>query len=91
MTVKEKKLITKRIYKELCTKIGPLFDVLYTVIVVLISFYILLPHLPTPTGSLLTAILLLSGLRLERTGNKIPLRGAVIALLKMFVKTLDKR
>lgn len=89
MTANDKRHLTHRLRLELQAKIGPIFDTVYSVIVILIGFYIFLPHLPSPVGLMLTLILLLSGLTLRGAGKSLVTRTAIVKLLQTLVKLLD--
>jgi hypothetical protein len=89
MTKKDILLLSKQIRLALQAKINPLLDALYSMIVVLIGFYILIPYLPNPIGLLLTITLLMSGLSLQGARKGRITRNNIVALLKFIVKTLE--
>lgn len=76
MTQKDKKLLTQKVRLEVQAKIGPLFDLLYAVIVTVIGVRFLLPYLPEGVGIIVMMLLLLSGLRLRGVAKR-PLRAAL--------------
>jgi hypothetical protein len=91
MTRKDKSLLVKCFRLELQAKIGPLFDVAYSVIVVLIGIHILIPILPDHIGLLLTIILLLSGISLRGANKGVLTKRYIAALLKALVNALDAK
>jgi hypothetical protein len=91
MTKKDKRLIAQRVRLELQAKIGPLFDLLYAVIVTLIGVRFLLPHLPEGIGIIVMLLLLLSGLRLQGAGQKALVRKTITNLLKTLLTYLEQK
>lgn len=91
MTRKDKSLLAKRFRLEVQAKIGPLFDVAYSVIVVLTGVHILIPVLPNSIGLLLTIILLLSGISLRGASKRVLTKRYIAALLKALVNVLDAK
>ena len=90
MTKENKEKLTNHLRLELQAKIGPLLDVLYSVVVALVGFYILVPYLPGQAGVLVTAILLLSGLTLRGAAKGMVTRQSIVSLLKALVAILEK-
>jgi len=91
MTQKDKRLLTQKVRLEVQAKIGPLFDLLYAVIVTVIGVRFLLPYLPEGAGIIVMMLLLLSGLRLRGVGQKAVTRSAIINLLKALLTSLEQK
>ncbi len=89
MTRKDKQLISKRLRLEVQAKISPVLDVVYSVGVVLVGYYVLTPHLPPPVGWVVTGLLLVAGLRLRGGRQGLVTRRGIVGLLKALVKMLD--
>ncbi len=91
MTQKDKKLLTQKVRLEVQAKIGPLFDLLYAVIVTVIGVRFLLPYLPEGVGIIVMMLLLLSGLRLRGVGQKAVTRSTITNLLKALLTSLEQK
>ncbi|MBE2201824.1 MAG: hypothetical protein IAE79_24655 [Anaerolinea sp.] len=91
MTQKDKRLLTQKVRLEVQAKIGPLFDLLYAVIVTVIGVRFLLPYLPEGVGIIVMMLLLLSGLRLRGIGRKAVTRSTITNLLKALLTSLEQK
>ncbi len=91
MTQKDKRLLTQKVRLEVQAKIGPLFDLLYAVIVTVIGVRFLLPYLPEGVGIIVMMLLLLSGLRLRGVGQKAVTRSTITNLLKALLTSLEQK
>lgn len=90
MTRKNKAKLINQLRLELQAKVGPLLNVLYSVVVALVGFYILVPYLPNQAGVLVTAILLVSGLTLRGATKDLVTRQSIVSLLKVLIGVLEK-